>query len=85
MSNTYENNDLVTKLTGLFNRVFEGNMDVSDLKSESRLIEDLGMNSIALLYMAMTVEEEFGIRFENQDFESLRTVGDVVALIESRL
>ncbi len=85
MSSMYESNPLIAKLTGLFNRVFEGNIDVSDLNADSRLIEDLGMNSIALLYMAMTVEEEFGIRFENQDFETLRTVGDVVSLIESRL
>ena len=41
--------------------------------------------SIGLLYMAMAVEEEFGIKFKNEDFAAIRTVGDVIACIESKL
>lgn len=72
------------KLIELFDRVFEGEIDVSDVSEESRLIEDIGMNSIGLLYMAMAVEEEFGTAFTNSDFAVLRTVGDVVRKIEGK-
>lgn len=72
------------KLTELFERVFDGEIDISDISEDSRLIEDIGMNSIGLLYMAMAVEEEFGTSFTNDDFSSLRTVGDVIKKIESK-
>lgn len=72
------------ELIELFNQVFEGEIDVSDVTEESRLIEDIGMNSIGLLYMAMAVEEKFGISFKNTDFASLLTVGDVLKKIEAK-
>ncbi len=78
-------NNTLTKLTELFGNVFENEIDLKDINENSRLIEDLGMNSIGLLYMAMAVEEEFSISFKNEDFSVLRTVGDVVAIIESRI
>ena len=82
MSNT---NNIIERLTELFNSVFEGELNVDSLNAESRLIEDIGMNSIGLLYMAMAVEEEFGVRFTNDDFATLRTVGDVVGKIEANI
>ncbi len=81
MSNNLSNDQIMEKLIALFNNVFEGDIDVSGIRIETRLIEDLEMNSIALLYMAMAVEEEFGVRFTNDDFGVLRTVGDVVKKI----
>ena len=78
-------NDILSKLIQLFESVFENEIDVSNINEDSRLIEDLGMNSIGLLYMAMAVEEEFGISFTNEDFPKLSTVGNVVAIIESRV
>ncbi|MBQ7106826.1 MAG: acyl carrier protein [Clostridia bacterium] len=78
-------NNIIERLTELFNSVFEGELKVDSLTEETRLIEDIGMNSIGLLYMAMAVEEEFGVRFTNEDFVSLRTIGDVVKKIEANI
>jgi len=75
-------NSTLSKLTELFENVFENEIDVKGISEESRLIEDLGMNSIGLLYMAMAVEEEFSISFTNEDFAILHTVGDVIRKIE---
>ena len=72
------------KLTELFERVFEGEIDISNISEASRLVEDIGMNSIGLLYMAMAVEEEFGIAFANDVFSLHRTVGDVIKKIEAK-
>jgi acyl carrier protein len=73
-----QNNEILERLAKLFESVFENEVDISSLSTESRLIEDLGMNSIGLLYMAMAVEEEFGVRFTNDYFLTLKTVGDVI-------
>lgn len=84
MNKQLETSNTVERLIGLFNKVFDGELAVADITAESRLIEDLGMNSIALLYMAIAVEEEFGVKFTNEDFTTLRSVADVVAKIENR-
>jgi len=73
------------RLIKVFNVVFEGSIDTSALTPESSLREDVGINSIGLLYMAMAVEEEFGIKFHNEDFAAIHTVADVVACIESKV
>ncbi|MBR4867596.1 MAG: acyl carrier protein [Clostridia bacterium] len=78
-------NPTIETLKDLFQQVFEGEIPCKELNEETRLIEDLGMNSIGLLYMAMSVENTFNIQFQNTDFDHLRTVGDVVMLIESRI
>ena len=79
------NEQIIEKLTELFNNVFEGDIDVSNITPDAKLVEDLGMNSIALLYMAMAVEEEFGVRFTTDDFGVLRTVDDVVSKISESI
>lgn len=72
------------RLIKIFSVVFEGDIDTSGITAESSLREDIGMNSIGLLYMAMAVEEEFGIKFNNQDFADICTVADVIACVESK-
>ena len=72
------------QLLRVFERVFEDEVDLSSVKPESELIADLGMSSIAMLYMAMELEGEFEIRFTNEDFSTLRTVEDVIRKIEGK-
>ena len=72
------------RLVKVFRAVFENDVDINALTPEASLREDIGINSIGLLYMAMAVEEEFGIKFKNEDFSAIRTVGDVITLIESK-
>ena len=72
----------IDKLREMFKRVFEEDIDVQNVTEETSFIEDLGMTSIAMLYMALAIEEEFGVAFNNDDFTNLRTVGDVLARIE---
>ena len=73
------------RLVKVFSAVFEDQFDAAALTESSSLLGDLGMTSISLLYMAMATEEEFGIKFCNEDFATLITVGDVIACIERTL
>ena len=74
----------IERLTKVFNAVFEDSVDISTIQPEASLREDIGINSIGLLYMAMAVEEEFGIKFSNEDFANIQTVADVVTCIEAK-
>lgn len=73
------------RLVKVFSTVFEDQFDASAFTESSTLMEDLGMTSISLLYMAMATEEEFDIKFCNEDFATLITVGDVISCIEQKL
>lgn len=47
------------------------------------LYSDLGLNSIGLLYMVISVEESFNIRFDNVKMSDFETLGDVVDYIQA--
>lgn len=76
--NTYD------KLIEVCTAVFEGEIDLAAVRPEADLREDIGINSIGLLYMAMAIEEAFGVKFTNDDFVHIKTVADVVATIEGK-
>lgn len=76
--------DTLERLIKVLRIVFEDNVDISTITPESSLREDIGMNSIGLLYMAMAIEEEFGIKFANEDFAAICTVADVIACVERK-
>ncbi len=72
------------KLIEIFKSVFEDSVDTEKITEDFRLKEDAGINSIGMLYMAMALENEFGIKFKNEDFATLVTVGDVVKFLENK-
>ena len=54
--------------------------DLSAVCESTRLLGDLGIDSLSMLLASLAIETRFGIRFENQvPFE---TVGDVMDSIE---
>ncbi len=77
--------DTYQRLISVCTAVFEGEVDPATITPDANLRNDIGINSIGLLYMAMAIEEEFNIKFTNDDFPSLLTVKDVVCLIEKKV
>lgn len=75
----------VERMRQVLDSVFEGEIDSSAINETDNLKNDLEMNSIAMLYMVMGLEEEFEIKFENSDFANMETVADVIAAIEAKL
>ena len=73
------------KLREIYYATAEEPVPEESFKEDSKLLEDLGCNSVALLYMAMSIEEEFGVSFTNEDLESFTTVSSVISTIEALL
>lgn len=71
------------ELKKLFEDVLD-NANTANITEDSLLTDDLGINSVGLLYMAVAVEEKFGVQFKNDDFPNIRKVSDVIGIIESR-
>jgi acyl carrier protein len=55
------------------------------LVRESRLVEDLGLDSLRLLTLALAVEDHFRITLSEDDESAISTVGDLIATIERKL
>ncbi|MBE6539617.1 MAG: acyl carrier protein [Ruminococcaceae bacterium] len=72
------------RLKKVLDNVFEGEIDSSSLTEASSLSDDVGMNSIGMLYMAMGIEQEFGVRLTNADLPELITVGDLIRKVEEK-
>lgn len=52
------------------------------IRGSSDIREDLKADSLAIIDIMMGIEEEFGLKFENVDFEGIRTVDDLVKKID---
>ena len=55
------------------------------LEPESRLIEDLGLDSLRLQALAVEVENHYRICLEPEDEEAIVTVADLVQTISAKL
>ena len=57
---------------------------VIDAATESSSLKnELGLNSIGMLYIMITIEEKFDVSFENTNANDFQTVGDVIDFIEA--
>ena len=49
---------------------------------ESEIIKDLGADSLDLVEMLLALEENFGVTVEDDQTENIKTVQDIVDLID---
>lgn len=54
----------------------------ADLTPETHLFDDLRGDSLAVVELVMDLEDEFNVRIEDGEYDTLVTLGDFVALIE---
>ncbi len=62
--------------------VEELQIDADDITPDSKLSNDLGINSIELADLIMLCEDEFGIEIRDEDIHKFVTVGDVAKYLE---
>lgn len=48
----------------------------------SRLVEDLGADSLDVVELIMSFEDEFGVSLPDEDVAKLKTVGDIIDYIK---
>ena len=55
-----------------------------EVTPESSFIEDLGADSLDLVELIMSMEDEFGLEISDEDAESIITVQDAISFIMER-
>ena len=74
--------EILEKIKGIIEKNFP-DIDVATVTEETKLIEDLGFDSLAMMMMAMEIEDAFGFKFT--EFVRFETVGDVCGYLDCRI
>ena len=56
--------------------------DLSEVTEEKELVKDLGADSLDAVELIMAIEEDFGVTISDEDGSNVKTVADIVNLIE---
>ena len=60
------------------------NVAESKITEDARLVEDLGADSLDTIELLMAFEEEFGISIPDEEAMNMKTIKDIVNLIDSK-
>ena len=58
-------------------------VEISDIDEDTRIMDDLGADSLDVVEMVMSIEQECGVTISDEVVGTLETVGDVVNYVEN--
>ena len=58
-------------------------ISVAEIKDDSNVIEDLGADSLDVVELLMTFEDEFGVSIPDEAIPEIKTIKEIVDFIES--
>jgi acyl carrier protein len=75
------------RLIEIINKVLEEEfeIDAALLQPEALLFEDIGLDSLDAVDLIVMVDKELGVRIEEEEARSIRTLEDVYKIIEKLL
>jgi len=59
-------------------------IDASKVTDQTTLRKDLDLSSLQAVTLVMDLEDEFGVTIEDEEIESLDTVGDLLAMVTQK-
>ncbi|MNL21670.1 Acyl carrier protein [compost metagenome] len=75
--------DILVKVKEIMNELFE--LKPESIQLESRLSEDLGLDSIDAIDLITFLQSFVGQRLQPEDFRSVRTISDLITAAETTL
>ncbi|MBP0979055.1 MAG: acyl carrier protein [Oscillospiraceae bacterium] len=60
-------------------------VEEENITIESNISDDLGADSLDIVDLVMSIEEEFDLEFQDEQIDNFKTVGDIVNYIERSL
>lgn len=59
--------------------------DAEEMTMETDIADDLGADSLDVVELLMSIEDEFDVEILDEEIENLKTIGDVVEYIQSNM
>ena len=78
-----ETSVLETRVTDLIVEQLGVSKDEAEMKAS--FIDDLGADSLDIVELVMSLEEEFDVEIPDEDAEKIQTIGDAVSYLKERL
>ena len=60
------------------------NRPIEEITDDKEVVKDLGADSLDVVEMLMSLEEQFNITVPEEDAVNIKTVGDIIKLIEEK-
>ncbi|WP_346886237.1 acyl carrier protein [Clostridium sp. UBA4395] len=60
-------------------------VEAEELNIQASFTDDLGIDSLEIFEIVMSLEEEFDIEIPNEDIENIKNVQDISSYIESKV
>lgn len=60
------------------------NKPVSEITEDKEVVKDLGADSLDVMEMLMNLEEKFNVTVPEEEAVNIKTVGDILHLIEKQ-
>ncbi len=73
--------NVLAELAAILHEVAD--VDEKDVTPEKSFVDDLDVDSLSMVEVAMAVEEKFGAAIPDDKLSDLKTVGDAVSYIEA--
>ena len=80
-----ENSEVQSRVVEIIARYAKNKEALGDVSETTNILEDLKVNSARLVDVILDFEVEFDIEVEDDDADAVNTIGDAVALIQSKL
>ncbi len=61
------------------------NLSEDEISEDTSFFDDLNADSIDLVHLVMTLEDEYELEVEDDQLENIETVGDAVEYIEKNI
>ncbi|MCP3944556.1 MAG: acyl carrier protein [Desulfobacteraceae bacterium] len=78
---------MMDRIIQIVNKVLEEEFEIDGhlLKPEALLYEDIGLDSLDAVDLIVMVDKKLGVRIEEEDARSIRTLEDVYNIIDGLL
>ena len=74
---------VLEKVKAILSEQFD--VEEDSITAETRISEDLGADSLDVVDLLMSLEDEFEVEVPDDEIENIKTVGELVQYIESNM
>jgi acyl carrier protein len=75
---------ILDTIRGIMNDVFDVDLDEGSVKPDTTANDIEEWDSLSHIRLIVAIERKFNIKFKNSEIESLKRVGDLVALVQAK-